>query len=93
MGASHSRGFHRLGLFLAVLPFLTALAFSTYIVSAAWEADAMNGVSWHDYWTGTAPYQSLWLAAVVMSFALPVSLAVYGIVRAIGWVVAGFTSR
>jgi hypothetical protein len=81
-----SCGFHRLGLFLAVIPLLAAAAVSAHWVFIRW----MTNANWHDLWAGTTLYQALAITLEPAALALPVSLAVYGVVRAIGWVVAGF---
>ena len=45
-----SRGFHRLALFLAVIPLLVALGWSASFVLDAW---GRSGISWHDFWAET----------------------------------------
>jgi ABC-type phosphate transport system permease subunit len=87
-----SRGFHRLGLFLAAIPLLAVFWLSAYFLFTAWEANAMNGVSWHDFWAGTTLYQTLWVTVGPAAIALPVALAVYMVVRAIGWIIGGFAA-
>jgi hypothetical protein len=90
MGASPrlSRGFHRLALFLAAIPFLLGGAWS--IIVAEGEADSARSQNMPE----TFSYAAHFLPPLGLGLAitLGVSLAVYGIVRAIGWVIGGFAS-
>lgn len=81
MGTSQrvSRGFHRLGLFLAAVPPLLVASFCLFVAVRAAFFGGLASVS-----------LSQVITTLLMAFA--VSLAVYGLVRAIGWVVGGFTA-
>ena len=86
-GVSTNRGFHRLALFFAAIPLLAGLAFS------AWWAFMVlvdNNWSWHDAFSDATTYQLMAMTVFPVLAALIVALVVYGVVRAIGWVVAGF---
>jgi hypothetical protein len=72
-----SRGFHRLALFLAAIPLLIGIAFLFIAILGASAGDVGK----------LAPRWALGSA-----ITLAISLAVYGIVRAIGWVIGGFVS-
>jgi hypothetical protein len=84
-----SRGFRRLGLFLAAIPLLAALAWSAYFMLAAWRS---SGISWHDFWAETPFDQTLVFIVGPAAVALPVALAFYGLIRAVGWVIGGFAA-
>ena len=72
-----SRGFHRLGVFLAAIPLLA-------------------GGAWTIFWTlepEAADFGNKFLdLGVGFAISLVTSLAVYGVVRAIGWVIGGFAA-
>jgi hypothetical protein len=83
-----TRGFHRLGLFLAAIPLLVGILWPAFLALSVLNVNRENGVSLHDFYMNTFfPWVGFGLA-----MALPLSLAVYLVVRAIGWVVAGFAS-
>ena len=77
-----NRGFHRLGLLLA------ALVWTAHFMFAAWK---FSGLSWSDFWAASPLDQILAFYVEPTAVALVVALAVYGVVRAIGWVIGGFT--
>ncbi len=119
-----SRGFHRLGLFLAVIPMLVGGFYSyVYAVSEASRpsAEINSKPALHIEGYGAVPlpqgFEQLtkdeqneivdqiadslrphwWIQfaetlTLGLAITLAVSLAVYGIVRAIGWVIGGFAS-
>jgi hypothetical protein len=130
-----SRGFHRLGLFLAALPFVAGISFAVVLFqdhnSARHKHDRLicaynyvqNGmpdpppseaskmiislkqigcsdrdwdtVSYHE---AANPSEFTWWdwlndeAPLCILITLAISLAVYGLVRAIGWVIGGFAA-
>jgi len=71
-----SRGFHRLALFLAAIPLLVGGYFSVF--SALLEPSYAG--------------HRLFPLSIGFAITLAVTLAVYGVVRAIGWVVGGFAA-
>jgi hypothetical protein len=91
-----SRGFHRLGLFLAAIPLLAGLAGSAYEVLSGWQEERATwsaGISLHDFLIGAATFPRFWLFAIgPMVVALLVALVIYGLVRVIGWVISGFAA-
>jgi type IV secretory pathway VirB2 component (pilin) len=84
-----SRGFHRLGLFLAASPLFAGLAWSAYFVLAAWRSSPF---SWYDFWAESPFDQILMFIVGPVAVAVAVALAVYGVVRAVGWVIGGFAA-
>src|SRR6476646_2027216 len=119
-----SRGFHRLGLFLAAIPLLIGGTWSVVYAlneaapsssenptpksSAATPSSGKNltidGVDISPVLTPDQQHEKLdrmalsWrikfaeLLAKGLTISLAVSLAVYGVVRAIGWVIGGFAA-
>ena len=73
-----SRGFHRLAIFLAAIPLLVGLATSFYVAKDV--ADPEN----------TGPF--LINFGTGLAITLAAALAVYCLVRAIGWVIGGFAA-
>jgi hypothetical protein len=49
-------------------------------------------MSWHNLWAGSTFGRFMAFAVGPLLAALPVSLGLYGIVRAIGWVIGGFAA-
>ena len=81
-----TRGFHRLGLFLAAIPLRVGILWPAFLALSVLNVNRENGVSLHDFYINTFfPWVGFGLA-----MALPVALAVYALVRGIGWVVDGF---
>ena len=75
-----SRGFHRLGLFLAAIPLLVGGAL---VITSA--IDKVPEFSWLSAFAASVE----WLG---LAITLAVTLAVYGLVRTIGWVIGGFAA-
>ncbi len=73
-----SRGFHRLGLFLAAIPLL-------------WVGLTIMAVGFRAGWASAVDLPSSEVLTTLL-VTLGASLALYGVVRAIGWVIGGFTT-
>ena len=89
MAISHrlSRGFHRLAIFLAAIPLLVGGYFSVLFAIGFASRPTADVSLGHDWWIKFA--EDLGLGIVI---TLAMTLAVYGIVRAIGWVIGGFAA-
>ena len=77
-----SRGFHRLGLSLAAILLVVGLA--------AMAADAVHLRLW-DVSRGELPTTVFGVVMAMTGLALA-CLALYGLIRAIGWVIGGFAA-
>ncbi|HAF5679585.1 TPA: hypothetical protein G8N93_004207 [Salmonella enterica] len=81
MGNKISKGFHRIGLVVAAIVFISAVIFNLSSNSASVSADG--------YPVAGAPFSLI--LGLILSFI--VAVIVYGLIRTIGWAVNGFTGK